>query len=323
MHILLPDSPHVAWRNDVGSGLLAELEARGNVLFATTTNRTVVALAQESGQRYWLQRFAGAITTGATVANGRVYFATEDVRGQAYALDVARGRRVWSRRIGAARLAPLLLENRALFATERGVLYALRGSDGSILWQTDFSAGLVLTPVPFENTLITATAADSVYALSAADGSVLRRVQIKATPSAPALAMADTLLLPLHDGTVLGLNTRTLEPLLEVKLDAPALAPLRRIGSTAYALSRNAMIWRIAGGRAEPLVELQGAARASLAEAGQHLVVGLLDGRVIALDAAGRRKWQHQMPRSVVAPAVAWGRALFVPLINGEIWKLE
>ncbi|MGH7469123.1 MAG: PQQ-binding-like beta-propeller repeat protein, partial [Longimicrobiales bacterium] len=122
---------------------------------------------------------------------------------------------------------------------------------------------------------------------------------------------------------VIGLNARTLELLFEIRLDATALAAPRCIDQATYLLSRSAVLWRVEGSRAERMVELQGAARASLAEVDGHLVIGLLDGRLIALDPSGRRRWQQQLPRSVVAPAVARGSALFVPLINGEIWKLS
>jgi outer membrane protein assembly factor BamB len=319
----LPDSPRVAWRNDVGSGLIAALEARGAALFATTTNRTVVALAQATGQRYWLQRFQGAITTGATLDNGRLFFATEDLRGQAYALDAARGRRIWSRTIGATRIAPLLHEGHALFATDAGRLYALAPGQGTVQWQTQFPAGLRLRPLPFESTLITATAQDSVYVVASDDGTIRQRAHLPATPSAPALLLGDTLLIPLHDATLIGLHARTLDRIFEITLDAPVLAPPVRLGETAYVLTQHAVLWSIAGGYARRLIELSGAARGSLALVGQNLVMGLLDGRVIAVDTTGRRIWEQQMPGSVVAPVVPSGAALFVPMINGEVWKLE
>ncbi|MGH7460252.1 MAG: PQQ-binding-like beta-propeller repeat protein [Longimicrobiales bacterium] len=319
----LPDPPRVAWRNDLGSGLLSTLTARGPALFATTTNRTVVALAQDNGRRYWLQRFAGAVNTGALVANNRVYFATADLKGEAVALDVARGRRVWSRRVGAVRLSPLLAEQHVLFATDSGQLFALHITDGRVVWRTDVSGAFAVAPVAWRDQLLTASAADTVYAIALADGSIRQRARIASTPSAPGLLLADTLILPLQNGAVVGLDANSLRVLFEHKLDAPALAPPRRVESAVYVLSRNAVLWRLTGGSVEKVVDLDGAARASLAVVGKLLVVGLLDGRLIALDAAGRRLWEQQLPRSVVAPATPSGTALFVPMINGEVWKLE
>jgi outer membrane protein assembly factor BamB len=319
----LPEAPRVVWRNDVGNGLVAVLEAQGPALFATTTNRTVVALAQGTGRRYWLHRFAGAITTGAAVADQRLYFATGNLRGEAYALEVARGRRRWSRRIGPARLLPLVQQQHVYFATDAGQLYALNKADGAIVWQTHFSAAITTTPVPFRNRLLTTTSADSLYALDQRDGSIVRRIRIPATSLAQSLLMGDTLVLALYDGTVLGLAADTFEPRFEVKLDAPVLAAPRRIGAAIYVLSNNAVVWRISAGTAQRLVDLEGAARASFAAVGDRLVVGLLDGRLIALDSDGRKLWEQQLPRSVIVPVVAQGSALFVTMINGEVWKLE
>src|SRR5687768_18451724 len=89
--VRLPNEPKLAWKEGVGAGLLSELEARGDFLFATTTNRQVVALAQQNGQRFWRSRFDGAITTGTLLAAGRIYFATEERQGIAIAIDPARG----------------------------------------------------------------------------------------------------------------------------------------------------------------------------------------------------------------------------------------
>ncbi|MGH7461561.1 MAG: PQQ-binding-like beta-propeller repeat protein, partial [Longimicrobiales bacterium] len=206
----LPAAPQLAWRNDIGGGLVSALHARGNGLFATTTNRTVVALAKDSGRRYWQRRVDDAISTGALVANGRVYIATEGLRGAAYAFDATNGRRIWSRTIGPVRVAPLLLGQRLYFATDGGRLYSLNAATGVVEWLTEFGAGLVLPPLSVGNTLVTATAADSVYAISRSDGTFTLRMALPATPSAPGLLRGDTLVLPLHNGVVLGLDTRTL-----------------------------------------------------------------------------------------------------------------
>ncbi|HSL69569.1 MAG TPA: PQQ-binding-like beta-propeller repeat protein, partial [Longimicrobiales bacterium] len=104
----LPQQPRLAWSRDTGSGLIAPLTARGSALFATTTNRLVVALGNQDGRRYWYQRFDAPISTGVRIDGNRVFFATAALRGQAVALDATRGRKVWSRRIGSTHLPPLM-----------------------------------------------------------------------------------------------------------------------------------------------------------------------------------------------------------------------
>src|SRR5688500_777695 len=59
----LAAEPRRVWQTDTGFGITAPLVVRGEALFATTTNRTVVAINRETGRRYWLQRFDGAIST--------------------------------------------------------------------------------------------------------------------------------------------------------------------------------------------------------------------------------------------------------------------
>jgi outer membrane protein assembly factor BamB len=283
----------------------------------------VVALTLDTGRRYWLQRFDGAITTGTAIAGNRLFFATEVLNGSAHALDATRGRKLWSRRIGPTRWRALLIDDRVHFATDQGGLYALSARDGAIVWRTQVAGAIVTAPQLLNDAIVIATSTDSIYRVARADGSILRRARLPATASAAAELTNDTLILPLHDGSVVGLNASTLSELFHARLDAVPLAPPRRIGDAVYVLTRNAVVWRLRGGRAERVSELGGAARGSLAAIQDHLVVGLLDGRVIALDSSGTQRWELRMPRSVVAPVVASGAALYVPLINGEVWKLE
>ena len=319
----LPDSPRVVWHEDVGSGATSGLEIRGPALFATTTNRAVVALTIDNGRRYWLQRFDGAITTGTAIAGNRLFFATQHLNGSAHALDATRGRKLWSRRIGPTRWKALLIDDRVHFGTDQGRLYALNAGDGTIAWQTQVPGAIVTAPQLLNNEIVITTSRDSIYRVARSDGSILQRAGTPATASAAVELARDTLLVALHDGSVVGLHATTLAELFRVQLDAVPLAQPMRVGDAFYLLSRNAVVWRVRGGKAERVAELGGAARASLATIQDHLIIGLLDGRVIALDPSGTRRWQVQLPRSIVAPVLGSGSALYVPLINGEVWKLE
>src|SRR5262245_6036402 len=81
----VPDQPRLAWSMDAGAGMLAQLATRGPALFATTTNRTVVAIAGQTGRRFWYQRFDSPINSGIEIDGTRLYFATEALKGEAFA----------------------------------------------------------------------------------------------------------------------------------------------------------------------------------------------------------------------------------------------
>ena len=320
----LPSAPRVVWHEDVGSGATSGLEIRGPALFATTTNRAVVALTTDNGRRYWLQRFDGAITTGTAIAGNRLFVATQHLNGSAHALNATRGRKLWSRRIGPTRWKALLIDDRVHFATDQGWLYALSARDGAIVWSTRVAGTIVTAPQSLNNEIVIATSHDSIYRIARSDGAVLQRAGIPATASAPSGLAGDTLLVPLHDGSAIGLHAATLVELFRVRLEVQyRIAQPVRVGDAFFLLSRNAVLWRVHSGEAARVAELNGAARASLATVQDHLIVGLLDGRVIALEPSGKRRWEVQLPRSIVAPVLGSRSALYVPLINGEVWKLE
>jgi outer membrane protein assembly factor BamB len=275
----------------VGAGNTAALELRGPALFATTTNRLLVSLSQETGRRYWQHRFEGPVSTGAAIAGNRIFVATEQSNGQAFAIDARHGRTVWSRRIGSTRLAPLLLDDRVYFASDQGAVFALSQDDGRVIWQVRLSGSVVTPPQHTAAGILVSTSADSVYLLDPVTGASARRARLSATASAAASVANELILFPLHSGAVVGLDAATLEPRFQVT--------------------------------AERLAEFAGAARASLAEVSGRLIAGLLDGRLIAVDVDGKTLWTLQATRSVVAPVAASRDALFVPLINGDVWKVQ
>lgn len=318
----LSAQPKLAWQTDVGFGITAPLVVRGPALFATTTNRTVVAVNVENGRRYWLQRFDGAISTGVAVTEGRVFFATEDMRGEAWALDAVRGRRMWKRRIGSARVRPLISGEHVIFGVQDGSLYALRRSDGEVAWRTRLAGSIALNPILSGQTILTGTTTDSIYALDRADGRVLRRAALPGTPTAPAQVAGNALVLPTNEGGLVTIDLATLDVLARVPLSAPVFAQPQVLGGTVYVLDRDGVVWRLGRGL-ERVVDLGSAAREAFLAVDNQLVAGLLDGTVRGIDTSGKTLWQYKGERSAAAPIAAAGGALYVSLLNGELLKLQ
>ena len=319
----VPTKPSLAWRMDTGAGMLAPIASRGAAFFATTTNRMVVAVAGESGRRFWYQRFDSPINTGVEIQNGRIYFATESLKGEAFALDARRGRRVWSRRIGPTRLPPLALPGQVVFATDSGSLYSLNTERGDVKWRTRFNGRLVMQPIAADGRIITATSTDTIYAVDASTGAVLKRQALPGRPSAAPLLQGDTLYVLLLESVIAALSADSLAVLYQAKFQGPAFAPPRAVGGNVYVLTRDAEVWRLAGGQMQRIAELGSAAAGSFNAVGSSLIAGLLDGRVLALDANGQRLWEYKAERSVVAPVTPLHDGLLVPLKNGSVLKLR
>lgn len=314
--------PQKVWQSDLGYGLTAPVSVRGSALFATTTNRTVLALNPENGRRYWLRRFDAAISSGVAVRNGQLFFATEDTRGVAWALDATRGRSLWQRRIGGTRVRPLVLGDLVVFGTQDGHLQALNAQDGAVRWSARLGASVVLEPLLVNERILTATTRDTLYAIDPATGAISVRAALPGTPSAPARLVGNQLVVATHEAGVLSLDATSLNELNRHRVGAPVLAQPQVIQGAVFVLNRDGEVWRL-GAKPERLAALEGAARTAFAVAHDQLIVGLLDGRVIGLDLTGRRLWQFQADRSAAAPIAIARGAVFVPLLNGDLVKLQ
>jgi outer membrane protein assembly factor BamB len=316
---------HAQWRKGVDRGFAAALQVHGPILVATTTGRAVVALNARTGMQYWSRRFNGPIAGTALRQDDLLFLATGDRENRVHAINITRGRGVWSRRVGPVRVEPLLLDSALIVVTETGDVVALRARDGSPLWRTAVGAAPATSPVSADGVLLVATTRDSLVRLDAG-GRITGRIALPATPSAAALVRGDTLMLPAHSGDIIAVLVRdSLRLLWHTRLGAPVLAPVvpGRAG-VSYALDRDAAVYRIQpDGSATRIAALGGAASGCFAAVGDHLVVGRLDGTLFLLDAEGRVVFTLDMGDSLIAPVAAQGGALFVPLLRGAVVKLE
>jgi len=321
----VPVAVEVAWREGVGRGIAAPLLLAGDVLLATTTSRGLVSMNAETGGKYWDRRFSGAFA-GSAVRRGRIAFvATRDREQRTFAIDLERGRRVWSRRIGAARAEPVLAGQRVIVATEAREVVALDAAGGEVVWRTRLGAAAAVAPVPFDDDVFVVTTADSVYRLDGANGRITARGSLPATPAAPLVLRRDTLIAALHSGEVAALHVEEMKVAWTATVDAPILAPPAVADDGAvYVLTRDASVWRISGARdVRRIAALGGAATGAFTLARGGLLVGRLDGTLFLLDLEGNIIWQMDLGDSIVAPVSVYGGAVYVPLLHGDIVKLQ
>jgi outer membrane protein assembly factor BamB len=292
---------------------------------ATTTSRSVVTLSAETGMQYWTRRFRSAIAGTALRRDDRLYLATGGGENKVWAIDLERGRKLWERRIGASRAAPAVAEGTVYVALENGSLTALSATDGGTRWRTPLSAGSVVAPVVSGEHVLVATTADTLYRIERSTGRITARLGIPAAVSAPPLLQGDTLVLPLQSGLVLAVSASALSEFWRADVGGSVLAPpTPTADGSVLALTRNAEVWRIdRTGQARRLAALEGATSGSLAQAGGRIVVGRLDGWLFALDLDGNVVWRKDMKDSIVAPVTVRDDALYVPLLHGDVVKLQ
>ncbi len=140
----------VLWSRDLSDddedallgGLIAVVDGR---VFASTGYGKVFAMSQDSGTILWSKTLPVPIRSGPTVFEDKVFFITID--NQTIALDAISGRQLWSH-IGISEAAgilaasnPAAADGLVISAYSSGEVYALRTSNGSVLWSDFFTSG--------------------------------------------------------------------------------------------------------------------------------------------------------------------------------------
>jgi outer membrane protein assembly factor BamB len=144
-HLEGAENPQVQWRVNVGTGsgdelrLLASPVVAFDLVYTFDAKARVSAVEAASGKLVWRRNLtpegeeAGALGGGVSVANGILYATTG--YGYVHALDAGTGNDIWRQRVGAPiRGAPTTTSDKVLAITYDNRLFALSGSDGSVLW---------------------------------------------------------------------------------------------------------------------------------------------------------------------------------------------
>lgn len=335
--------PHELWRTEVGRGLRAPPLVTGPVVLLTTTNRMVTAVSAETGEIYWEQRLDGAFVVPPLLDGDRIFVATAAENATVYALRLRDGRTVWKRNVPSVVRTPLLLNDVLYLGTQPGRMFALSAEDGEVVWDVRLGVPVASTPVPWGRRVLVGTGRDSLVTLDTESGRLHERVALPGEVSAPPALVGDTLLLPIHPGELLALElppaqrerggsgagrgATALRELWRARMAAPILAaPVASGDGSVYVLARDGSVWAVAraSGAATRLAALGSAATASLALAGETLLAGLLDGRLVAIDkGTGATRWSVRFEDSVHAPVAVHSGAIFVPLLRGTLVKLR
>ena len=324
-----PADPVIAWRAEVGRGLMSPMIVSGPALVVATGNRMVAAISTESGEHYWERRLDGPPTGGVLWRDGLLYASIEEGDGELYALNARTGKKVWERDVGSAPHAPRLWGDTLFMGTDDGWIVALvsrRQERGERIWRTRVSGSIASAPEVADGRVYVTTTRDSIYALESATGRILLRQALPETVGGQPALRGDTLAIPLNDGTLLALRLPALEELWRAQMGAPiGAAPVIADDGYTYVLNRHAEVWRVNTGSGWPerIAALGGAAHRSLALTRNGILVGRLDGSAFLLRRDGSTVWEREFDDAIVAPMTAADGAVYVPLLRGMIVKLQ
>jgi outer membrane protein assembly factor BamB len=322
----LPTDPATAWTVSIGRGLKSEPLVREGVLLVAGSNRLVAAYSAASGERFWERRLNASVSGGIVWRSDTLWLATESLSGEATALRLGKGDDLWEQDVGPASLPPLLLGPRLYLATDDGSLSALDAATGQRAWRTRLPGGVGSTPVPYKGTIVTVGARDTIYVMESANGDITGRIAMPAGASALPALQGDLLVVPVRGGELVAIDLELGEVRWRTRVGAEVMAtPVIAEDGSIYCLTTSAEVWRVAPGErsATRIADLGGTARASLTLVRDGLLVGRLDGTLFYLDRTGHERWRRALGGSIFAPVAVAERAIFVPLLDGRLSKLE
>ena len=246
-------------------------------------------------------------------AKGLILFGAQD--GVCYALDV-RGKKVWQHATSGPILAsPSLAPGGVTVAKEArgkteggvvycasldGVLYALRETDGALVWSYRTGSPILVAPTVDDKLVYTASQKGSLHALEAATGRLAWRQQLQAPLSAsPALADG-RLYAPGTDGSVTALDLRDGgKTLWRTQVAGPLTPPVLTRSGYLFVASEAGMLYALrsrVGGpvgceRRQTLTQHRRSRRG-------YLLVGDASGRLLAYKPGG--PWHRRSDRGGV-----------------------
>lgn len=227
----------------------------------------------------------GTPQTGLVVSGNLAFFAVGPRPDRLKCFDLHSGKELWTRRFNDASSGAIVVDNKLIIGSSKGVLLALETETGEVAWH--FTTESMLTvPASFGDDKIIQPGDDGVlYALSPGDGSEIFRTPLDGEVVSPA-AVADKIYVGDITGSVYALD-----------------------------LSNGAVVWR---------TQLKGPIWTSPAVAHGKIFVGHSAGELVALDAAtGSILWKYNTVDVVRASPVIAGKYVVVGTMTGKLFSLD
>ena len=133
------------WRSDaLGGGVLYRPAVAQGVIYVNSLNGMASALDANTGKTLWQSALGQELTNAPQVIDGALYL-SNTIDGDPnhiaiLAVDVSNHSVRWQRKLDAlyGGRGLLAIKDVVYTTTSQGIVYALRTSDGSVLWQTSF-----------------------------------------------------------------------------------------------------------------------------------------------------------------------------------------
>lgn len=282
---------------------------------------------------YWRFKTEGTVSSAAVVADGRVFFASED--GNAYAVGLIDGKKIWSFSTDdAISASPIVLDGFVYVASNDGKLYCLDAASGADKWAFDVegtvwgSPNWVLSPDGRSKWVIVVNEHGGVYAIDAVTGKQAWRQDLDSQVRAGPVLVDSLLLMGACDsGEVKIVRARDGEIVAGIDVDGKVAAPMAAAGGMVLAgtLGGNFLGVDVKSGQIVwQYDKAQDNIWSAPASDGQRVVFGADDNQVHCLDVeTGDPFWVFPTRRAVRGSPVICGDKVVVGSDDGRLYLLR
>ena len=316
-----PD-PEVIWKREAGRGSLGAVAMGERLTVLTSLDRFVTALNTRDGKQLWRFRGINPYGTGAVIADGRVFVATEGDLGVVTAINLYTGKKRWQTRVGDVG-APLAYHNERVYvATQNGAVMSLRAENGKVVW-TRTGMPTRSGPLVLDNRIVLVTLTDTLHVLDATTGATQSKTAIETSSLSPLAAIDDsTAVMASPSGAVIAFGV----PSGHVRWRQPTRTPV--IGSpvvardSVFAITSDGVLWIIPArggeGARSVATNLQSVSAPAIVSDG--VVIATVDGKLVYLNtASGKTVWTRDVGSELRHPPMILKGQMIVMPLNGKV----
>jgi outer membrane protein assembly factor BamB len=321
VHERVPAAVSIEWDADIGRGVPVAAIVQQDLIVSAVSGGGIITLRADDGRRFWTRRFNGSVGGQVLRSGSHIYFATQHRNGTLYALDLSRGRRIWSRRIGPPAAAEPAFADGVIYLASNRDIQAVDARDGALIWRVRVARAPAQAPIVIADNVIVAVR-DTLFSFARHDGRVSARTALAGEPSAPLAVRGDTIFVAMFPGIVAAYVDGGAREVWRQTLDAPILAAPVVTDDGVFALTRDGDLYLLGPSRSRRIVALDRAATESLTITADGALIGTLDGRIAFVRRDGVVAWEELLDGSVRAPAVVRDSNVYVGTLNGRLVKL-
>jgi outer membrane protein assembly factor BamB len=320
----VPPAGKLKWRFHTEGAIVSSPAVSGDTVYVGSADHAVYALDRRTGAQRWKFATKGRVSSSPAVVDGVVYVGSYD--GRLYALDAATGQPKWTfasegeRRFAATHLhgsepraetmpdvfdfflsSPTVADGVVYVGSGDRHVYALDAADGRLRWKVATAEVVHASPAVADGLVVVGDWDSTLLALDARTGAERWRFQGGRDPdihnqqgfqSSPAIAEG-LVVVGCRDAHLYALDARTGAPRWSVATKGSWViaSPAIRDGRVYFATSDSGLFEVVDAKSGERVFDIDfrhWPMFSSPAIAGERAYIGSHDGRLLAIDLAGR-----------------------------------